>query len=460
MGPPRQQTFSRPSLAVTRQIAARDATHTAVTWFLLIAVFMPATMTIYVGDAKLIPGRIAIILLLAPALLQFRHNRHLVLADVFVAVASVWMMVAILQADPASWTSAAALVLEFGGAYFIGRAFYITPAAQFSFVRILGPIAIVIVALAALEHLTQSIVTNNIIASLWGLPLLEPEYRSGLVRAFSTFPHPILYGTFCVVAGALFLFMQPRRLVLAAGCLGGCVLAVSSAPLISFIIVIFTFVYDRLLHNISPRWKALVIGLASMLTLVILITNKPISWIVSNLTFDPSTGYFRVATWDSALYYIGQSPYFGYGFETYGKAEDFFSNASVDSVWLTLALRFGWPVVIAIVLACFAAVMPVRAKSGANVSDPRVISLRTGFTAAIVVFMFAGLTVHYWNNIWIFWGLCLGIRASFQEAFAWSRRPAPAARREARMARQGAMSSELPRPNQLPRRFRVIGPLR
>jgi hypothetical protein len=29
--------------------------------------------------------------------------------------------------------------------------------------------------------------------------------------------------------------------------------------------------------------------------------------------------------------------------------------------------------------------------------------------------MFAGLTVDFWNYTWMFWGLCIGIRASLRE---------------------------------------------
>jgi len=33
----------------------------------------------------------------------------------------------------------------------------------------------------------------------------------------------------------------------------------------------------------------------------------------------------------------------------------------------------------------------------------------------LLVFMFSGLTVHFWNYMWMFWGVCLGVRASLRE---------------------------------------------
>ena len=41
--------------------------------------------------------------------------------------------------------------------------------------------------------------------------------------------------------------------------------------------------------------------------------------------------------------------------------------------------------------------------------------MRTAFSLILVLFMFVGLTVHYWNYMWIFWGICIGIRASLRE---------------------------------------------
>ena len=49
-------------------------------------------------------------------------------------------------------------------------------------------------------------------------------------------------------------------------------------------------------------------------------------------------------------------------------------------------------------------------------------NMRTGFTLVVVMFMFIGITVHYWNNVWIFWGICIGIRASLQEEYFRSQR--------------------------------------
>jgi hypothetical protein len=308
-----------------------------------------------------------------------------------------------------------------GGAYIVARAYIFGALALRVFVRALKFVAVIVIALAALEHLTQSIVTNNLIAALWGTPGFEPDYRSGMLRAYSTFAHPIFYGTFCATAAAIFLYSQQNlssRVLYGVGCFIGCLMAMSSAPLISFMIVMSAYSYDHVMRRVLSRWRVLQLGLIVFFVTVYLTTNKPVSWVVSHLTLDPSTGYFRVATWDTSLYYIGLSPLVGYGFEVYGEVGDFFANATVDSVWLVLALRFGVPLVALILLTNIASFYRSgKTPGGWRRLDPYMDGMRTAFTLVLVIFIFAGLTVHFWNNIWMLWGLFVGIRASLHEDY-------------------------------------------
>jgi O-Antigen ligase len=410
---------------VPLKAAAAQPSNGFATWLVMIGIFMPATMTVFVGDAKLIPGRIAICMLLLPALFRlFRKGRHFVASDLFACAGSAWMIGATLKTGPHSFSSSAALVLEFLGGYIVARGYLFGRPAIYTFVQVLKIVVVTIILLATIESLSGRYITYNAIAAIWSIPIPVPEYRNGMLRVLSTFPHPILYGTFCVIAGTVFLYSErnPARRMLYVGlCVFGSILAVSSAPLLSFMIVISVYFYDRILRRYPWRWQALATVLGALVVAIFLLTNRPISWIVAHLTLDPSTGYFRKATWDSALSYIDLSPLTGYGFDAYGNPDDFFSNASVDSVWLVLALRFGVPIVIFLVLTNIVSFFPgARRKLGIRTNDPYMDDMRTGFTLALMMFIFAGLTVHFWNNIWIFWGVCIGVRASLKEQYFMS----------------------------------------
>jgi hypothetical protein len=388
----------------------------------MIAVFMPATMTISIGDSKFTPGRIAISLLLLPALFLFsRRGGRLTASDVFVFAASAWMIAAQLwEGRYGSISSTVAEILEFSGGYMFARAYFFGRPALHCFIQVLKIVAILIIAFAALEHFSGSNLIANAVAAIWGNPSVGPEYRNDILRAWSTFPHAILYGTFCTIAGAIFLYSESKRIsrIFYVGfCFAGCVLAVSSAPLILFSVAIAVYFYDHIMRRYSWRWKVLVVLIGGALVAVFLIADRPTSWVIAHLTLDPSTGYFRKGTWDRALYNIDLSPMVGYGFDAFGDPDELFDNVTIDSVWLVLALRFGVPVVILTLLAIAMSFMPAGRRARVQGGDDYLNNLGTAFTLALVVFSLAGLTVHFWHAIWIFWGICLGIRVGLRERY-------------------------------------------
>ena len=407
-------------------------------WLLAIAIAMPASMTIFLGETKFTPARIIILALLVPALaLMFKKGRRLFASDFFAGATAVWMIGVTLQTDPQSWSSAVAVAVEFSAAYIVARGYIFGPDALHSFIRALKLAAAVVIGLAALEHLAQQHITHNTIAAFWGLPRADtPEFRYGIMRASSTFPHSILYGTFCAITGAIFLYSErgSGRIFWVGLCAVGCFLAMSSAPIMSFMIAISIFFYDAFLRRYHWRWQVMTAAIAMMLVVIYLGTNKPISWIISHLTLDPATGYFRVATWEVAFHYIGLSPLVGYGFEAFADKDDFFGNASVDTVWLTLALRFGLPFIVLVFIMNILAFVRSGSTSGPRRGDPYMDDMCTGFTLAVVLFMFTGLTVHYWNNIWMFWGIVIGIRASLKEEYSTAIRMKLRSARAARAA--------------------------
>ncbi|MDE5452809.1 hypothetical protein GWE18_07995 [Bradyrhizobium sp. CSA112] len=404
---------------VNATVAGRS--HTFAAWLFFLGVILPGNMSFFLGDTKFNPERVAIALLLIPALiLLLRKGRCLVAADLFACLASIWMLATSTSLQE-SLSSAAAMTLEFFGGYIVTRAFFFGHPAIAEFVRVLKVAVAIIVAVAMLDHMSGKLIVNDALG-LGG----EPEYRSGLMRAASVFPHPILYGAFCAVSGAIFLYSEARPLSKIGWvglCFLGCLLAMSSAPFLAFLIAIFVYCYDRLMKSYPWRWKAFAAAIASALGFIFLTTNKPISWIVAHLTLDPSTGYFRVATWDRAFYNIGLSPWSGYGFGEIRKdSDEFFDNASVDSAWLVLALRFGIPIVVFLFLANVASFfIGFGKRTTGRTADPYMDNMRTAFTLAVVILMLAGLTTHSWNTMWMLWGAVIGVRASLYEQFLETR---------------------------------------
>jgi uncharacterized membrane protein len=94
---------------------------------------------------------------------------------------------------------------------------------------------------------------------------------------------------------------------------------------------------------------------------------------------------------------------------------------SIDAVYLVEMLRYGIPLVVFLVLSIYASFFSTVSNSS---TDDHMARIRLGFSCAIVIVSIIGLTVHFWNSIWIFFSLCIGIRASFVE-FEARRRSRP-----------------------------------
>lgn len=315
-------------------------------------------------------------------------------------------------------TSVVVEVLEFLGAYFVGRAYVFGRPSQQTFVSALKMLIIVIVALAVLDNVAGRNIAVEAISTVLPTAGEANSYRMGMVRASSTFDGSTTLGLFCAASAAIFFYSEKNILKRAAYvglCLVGCILALSSAPLMAFVIVMSAYSYDHLLSRFKGRWYLFVSVLILIYIALNFVSENPIASVIGHLTFDPSSGWFRANTWAHTTVIIAKSPWFGYGFNVYGNPEDFWDQASVDCVFLVMALRFGIPSVALLILTNILSFSNFEAAFGNRGAGPYRDNLETGFTLTLVAFLFVGITIHFWNAPWSMWGFLVGIRASFKE---------------------------------------------
>jgi hypothetical protein len=359
---------------------------------------------------KFTPGRTAIVLFFVPALSKLlRKGRHLVIADVFAFATSAWMVGSRIPSDGLN-SSAVAEMLEFFGAYIVARGFFFGRPALETFIQALKSIAVVLIALSVMDPLLG---TNVITHPMY------PQERFGIIRATSVFEVAELYGTFCTSVAAILIYSehnQIRRLLWTGLCLLGCILSLSTAPIMAFAIVLTVYTYDRLMGRFYWRWRVFVLVAIGLITVFFVSANNPVGWLVSHLTLDPSTGYFREYIFDLVYYQISLSPMTGYGFGPAGE-DDFLAHASVDNAWLVYALRFGLPMIIFFLLTNIESFVRVG-RTTVRMKDSYMNRIGTGFTLAVVSLSLIACTVHVYHTMWMFWAVCLGIRASIKEWYS------------------------------------------
>lgn len=393
-------------------------------WLFFIGIFMPPTMAFSLGEFRLFPGRVSIFLLLGPAILVLlRRSQRILASDALTIAMGAWIIAASLYVEGFNSISSAIIeTIEFCGAYLIGRAFVFGRPGLLTFIRVFKVVTIGLISLALMDTLSGRQLVIEVTGRIFGVQFsdafmdLRSVFGLTVIRAQSTFDHPILYGTFCALAASIFLYAESglQRMFYFGLCSFGCLLAASSAPLMSLAIATGVYVYDRILLQYPWRWKVFWSVIAGLIGFAFLIANYPISWIITHLTFDPASGYYRIMIWELATAQISASPMTGFGFALFN---DPVLDTSVDSIWLVGALRFGVPMITLLFLANVAACARALTKSAARSADPYMVNVRTAFSVVIMMFLFTGLTVHFWNGSWMFWGLCLGIRGSLNEYF-------------------------------------------
>ncbi|MCK1587735.1 hypothetical protein [Bradyrhizobium sp. 169] len=401
-----------------------------VAWLCFVGVLFPGGLVASNAlGPKLTVGRGALLLLVLPALIRLgKSYRRLIVADYLMGTTAVWMIgVAAYVGGTESMSSAGAQATELAGAYFVARGFFLGPEAVAVFIRALKGTLAIVVLLGIADTLSGRLFIHEALARLANsAPLLAPDFRINLVRAASTFDHPILFGTFCTISGVILMGSEtkPAKWIKWVGISGlGCFVALSSGPLLSLLIALGAYAYDRSLKQFPWRGSLFWTLIVSLVIVLFAVTNRPVAWIITNLTLDPVSGWFRLMIWDLALARIDEQPFTGFAFLP---LNDYILDYTVDSVWLQLALRFGLPMIAMLILVNISTVI---GDSGAQVRGSEEVDtdrLKWGFSAAVVMLMLTGLTVHYWHFVWIFWGLCLGIRGSLRES-SLTEGPYPAA---------------------------------
>lgn len=388
-------------------------------WLCLVGLIIPAAeVAFYIGGMKFTVGRLGIVLLLAPAVIKLLMKpRRFIGADVMILATGGWIIIAGAVAPGSkSLSSSVAEALELCGGYFVARAYFFGPSGLQAFLAALKILSLAAIALAFVDSISGRLYIHEMAGAAFHVPPIDFQERGNGIRATATFDHAILLGAFCCVTGAILLHSESspaRRLFFGSACLFGAVLSWSSSALMGFVMVAVAAAYNASLGHFAKRWVFLWLGVTIIGVAFFLSSQHPMGWIISHMTLDPVTGYYRLMIWDAVFAKLPDSPIFGFGFNEFG---NYILDTTVDSVWLVMALRFGQPTTLLMIAASIAVVLPAPFPPESE-TDKRMLRMTTGFSIVVFLFAFIGLTVHYWNYMWIFWGVCLGIRGSLRE---WS----------------------------------------
>jgi O-antigen ligase len=265
--------------------------------------------------------------------------------------------------------------------------------------------------------LTQRAIIRELAGALTGYTIVweveVDDRRLGLVRAMSTFGHPIMLGIACAI-GLLIAVSVPirsRKFAIPA-CGFGAICALSAAPLQSIFLGFVLLSYNRAMSGVRFRWLApILLGAAALMTFF-MVLDAPFGFIFRHFTFDDASAYWRLWTWNVAGDALAQSPWFGLGFAPY--PEEFGIPRTVDSVWLNQALTFGIP---GSLLIGFSILGAVSLSTNGRKAGLTAAESKLGTVLGILIFLiiFWGFTVDFYGALWVLVPLVIGMRAHLGE---------------------------------------------
>jgi hypothetical protein len=204
------------------------------------------------------------------------------------------------------------------------------------------------------------------------------------------------------------------RIVMVGVAALGALLSISSAAALSCCLALSFIAYDAGLNRSRWRWALLFAALAYAALLFVVLVDNPLAWLISGLTYNPQTGFYRLQQWYWVGYNLENSPFLGNGDKDWIRPISVVS--SLDSLWLVIAVRHGYVGVALLLLAIVGSRFVWTPRQTPAYPHPRAHEIGRAIALALVGAIFVTFTVHFWAKIWIFLGLIVGIRAGLSEA--------------------------------------------
>ena len=356
---------------------------------------------IYTGAVRLTPYGIVLLVMILPATVLLVSGRagRIRAPDILMLLHALTVALAMLVVHRQEEIPfAARYIIESFGAYLIGRCFIrsaddfkATVRCHFLLITVLLPLAVI-----------ESVTGYNVLYTLVGstVPGAIGE-RWGLGRAYTGFDHPILYGAFAACSLALvFYVLGHGRFTVGAVrrvgvVMGAAFFSLSAGPFATLAVQCGLIGWDFVTRRIPYRWWILFgLFVAAYITVDLLSTRSPVRVFATYFTFSGHTAYDRIGDWTWGMVNIRQNPWFGVGLNDWVRER--WMSASLDSFWVVQAMRYGVP---AFLLQAAALLILCIAVGRRRFRDRRLRVYRTGWLIAIVAFIIAGLSVHFWNAI-------------------------------------------------------------
>ncbi len=376
----------------------------------VISIFIPVEFHILVGSLRLEAYR----LVLAVVLIYGFINIHQILKQVNLVDILLFFFVLLATASliynhglKDGVESSGILIIEILGAFYLARLFITTPKSYYDINMWFVTILALLLVFSLYEAFAKHRILHEWAKNLTGNDSLDYRLythyyiRLGIMRTTNLFAHPILYGTIGAIFFPFIVLLVAYKFKLsnaikAIAIFVGMLTTLSSAPLLSVAFQAMTAVLTRFWHGGKRFWFGFgFLALSGMILINALSNRGFFAILISYLTFNPVTGYYRLLQWEYTMDDIKDHPLFGIGLNDWTRPD--WMNNSIDSFWLLMTLQHGVIASFLLLFVCLYAVFHMlnRLHKFHPASRWMIRSWILAFMSLILI----GFTVDYFGKI-------------------------------------------------------------
>jgi len=303
--------------------------------------------------------------------------------------------------------SSGILAIEVLGSFYLARMFITTPKRYYYVNLTFVTILTLLLGFSLYEAFFQHRILHEWATMITGNNSLDYRLythyyiRLGIMRTTNLFAHPILYGTIGAIffPFAILLVINKFRWVNFGRMLAlliGMITTLSSAPLLSVVFQGMTAMLSHYWDGAKRLWAALIFFSLAGFMLINAISNRGFfAILISYLTFNPVTGYYRMLQWEYSMDDIADNPVMGIGLHDWSRPE--WMNESIDSFWLLVTMQHGVFAGFILLLCALYAVFNVL--GNLHQHHPAVKWMVNSWIMASMALILIGFTVDYFGKI-------------------------------------------------------------
>jgi hypothetical protein len=187
--------------------------------------------------------------------------------------------------------------------------------------------------------------------------------------------------------------------------------SMSSAALLGLMMGGILWLYDWLTERVwNVTWRLFLMFAAALYVTVELVTSTGFyGLMVRYASLNTASAYNRVLIWNYGTENIARHPWFGLGYSDWVRPS-WMHSGSFDHFWLIMALRFGIPASVLLLVATVGAIALLAIKS--QTYRPEDARLLRGLAISLSVFALGAVSVSLWLSVLVWFFMLVGIAVS------------------------------------------------